>query len=173
MTEIKRCFLLGRKVMTNLDSILKSRDVTLPTKAHLVKDMAFSVAVYRCELDHREGWVPKNWCFQTVVLEKTLESPLDCKEIKPTNTKRNQPWTVPARTDAKAEAPILGPLNVKNWHTGKDPDAKKDWAKDEKEATEYETIGWHHRLNGHEFEQTLGGSEGQGTLVCCSSWGRK
>ena len=115
MTKIKRCFLLGRKVMTNLDSILKSRDITLPTKVHLVKDMTFSVVMYGCELDHREGWMPKNWCFQTVVLEKTLESPLDLKDIKPTNTKRNQPWIFTGRTDAEAEAPILWPPDAKSW----------------------------------------------------------
>ena len=173
MTEIKRCFLLGRKVTTNLDSILKSRDITLLTKVHLVKDMTFSVVMYRCELDDREGWMPKNWCFQTVVLEKTLESPLDCKEIKPTNTKRNQPWIFTGRTDAEAEAPILWPLDAKSWLTGKDPDVGKDWGKGKKEATEYEMVGWHHWLNGHEFEQTQGDGEGQGSLACCSPQGQK
>ena len=106
--EIQRCLLLGRKAMTNLDSTLKSRDITLPTKVHTVKAMVFPVVMYGCEKKGcKESWVPKNWCFQSVVLEKTLESPLDCKDIKPVNPKRNQSWIFIGRTDAKAEAPIL------------------------------------------------------------------
>ena len=116
-------------------------------------------------------WATRNWCFRTVVLEKTLESPLDCKEIKPVNPKRNQPWIFIGRTGA--EAPIFWPPDVKNWHTGKDPDAGEDWGQEEKGATENEMVGWHHWVNGHEFEQTLGVNEGQGSLVCCSSWGHK
>ena len=134
--EIKRCLLLGRKAMNNLDSILKSRDITLPTKIHLVKAMGM------WELDYKESWVPKNWCFWTVMLEKTLENPLDCKEIKPVNPKGNQSWIFISRTDA--EAPILWPPDVKNWLTGKDPGAGKDWRREEKEKTEDEMVGWHH-----------------------------
>jgi len=123
------------------------------------------------ELDHKEGWALKNWCFRTAMLEKTLESPLDSKEIKPVNPKGNQPWIVIGRTDA--EAPILWPPDVKSRLIGKDPDAEKDWSQEEKGTTEDEMVGWHHRLNGHEFEQTPGDSEGQESLVCYSPWGRK
>ena len=122
-------------------------------------------------LDHKEGWAPKNWCFRTVVLEKTLESPLDCKEIKPVHAKGNQPWIVIGRTEA--EAPILWPPDAKSWLIGKAPDAGKDWRLEEKGTTEGEMVGWPHRLNGHEFEQILGGCEGQGILACCSLWGGK
>ena len=109
--------------------------------------------IWMWELDHKEGWAPKNWCFWTVVLEKTLGSPLDCKEIKLINPNGNQPWILFGRTDAKAEAPILWPPDSKSWLTGKDPDAGKDWRQEEKGMTEDEMVGWHHRLNGHEFEQ--------------------
>ena len=124
------------------------------------------------ELGHKEGWVPKNWCLWTAVLEKTLESPLDCKEIKLVNLKGNQYWIFIGRADAEAEAPILWLHNAKSQLTGKDPDAGKDW-RQKKRLAEDETVGWHHRLSGHEFEQTLGDSEGQGSLVCCSPWGHK
>ena len=124
--EIKRCLLLQRKVMTNLDSILKSRDITLPTKVHLVKAMVFPVVMYGCELDYTETWAPKNWCFWTVVLEKTLESLLDCKEFKPVSPKGNQSWIFTGRTNAEGETSILWPPDVKNWLIGKDPDAGKD-----------------------------------------------
>ena len=122
------------------------------------------------ELNHKEGWVLKNWCFWTVVLEKTRESPLDSKEIKPVNPKGIQPWIFIGRTDAEAEAPILWPSDGKSWLIGKDPDTGKDWGQEEKGAAEDKTIGWPHRLNRHEFEQTLGGGEGQESLVCCSPW---
>ena len=125
--DIKRQLLLGRKVMINLYSILKSRDLTLPTKVHLVNAMVFPVVIYGCELDHKEDWVLKNWCFQIVVLEKTLESPLNCKEIKPVNSKGNQPWILIGRTDAQAEAPILWPPDANSWLIGKDLDVGKDW----------------------------------------------
>ena len=125
--EIKRHLLLGRKAMTNLDSILKSRDITLPTKVHLVKAFFFPVVTYGCELDHKESWAPKNWCFWTVVLEKTLKSPLDCKEIQTVHPKWNQTWIFIGRTDAEAEIPILCPPDVKNGLIWKDPDAGKDW----------------------------------------------
>ena len=128
--------------------------------------------VWMWELDHKEGRVLKNWCFQTVVLEKTFESPLDCQEIKPVNPKRNQPWIFIGRTDAEAEAPILWPPDVKSCLTGKDFNAGKDW-RQEKGTTEDETVGWHHQLNGHEFEQTLGDGEGQGSQACCNPWGRR
>ena len=110
------------------------------------------------ELDHKEDWTLKNWCFRIEVLEKTLGSPLDCKEIKPANSKGNQPWIFTGRTDA--EAPILWPPDLKSQFTGKDPDAGKDWGQEDKGATKDEMVGWHHRLNGHGFEQTLGNSEG-------------
>ena len=124
-------------------------------------------------VDHKEGWVPKNWCFRIVVLEKTLESPLDNKEIKPVNPKGNQPLGFIGRTDAKAEAPILWSPDAKSWLTGKDSDTGTDWGQKEKGAIEDEMVGWHHRLNGHEFEKTPGDSDGQGSLVCCSLWGHK
>ena len=148
-----RHLLLGRKVMTNLDSIFKSRDITLPTKVHLVKAICFSCGhVWMWELDYEESWVPKNWCFWTVVLGKMLESPLDCNVIKPINPKGNQPWIFIGRTDAEIETPILWPPVAKNWLTGKDPDAGKDRRQEEKGMTEDEMVGWHHQLNGHEFE---------------------
>ena len=121
--------------------------------------------VWMWDLDHKEGWVVKNWCLRTVVLEKTLESPLDCKEIKLVNPDGNQPWIFIGRTDAEAKAPILWPPDAKNQLIGKDPDDGKDWGQEEKRVTEDETVGWHHWLNGHEFEQTPGDSEGQGSLV--------
>ena len=115
----------------------------------------------------------KNWCFWTVVLEKTLESPLDCKEIQPVHLKGSQSWIFIGRTDAEAEAPILWPFDAKSQLIRKDSEAGKDWQQEEKGATEDEIVGWHHRLNGHEFVQTLGDSERQGSLACCSPWGRK
>ena len=121
------------------------------------------------ELNHKEGWGPKNWCFWTVVLEKTLKNPLDSKEIKPVHPKGHQPWLFIGRTDAEAKAPIFWPPDVKSWLTGKDPDDGKDWRQEEKGTTEDEMVGWHHRLNGHEFKQTPGDGEGQGGLACCSS----
>ena len=115
------------------------------------------------ELDYKEGWVPKNWCFWTVVLEKTLDSPLDCKKIKAVNPKGNKSWIFIGRTDAEVDAPILWPPDAKSWLIGKDPDAGKDWSQEEKGITEIELVGWHHRLIGHEFEQELGDGEGQGS----------
>ena len=129
--------------------------------------------VWMWELDHKQGWVLKNWCFWTVVLEKTLESPLDSMEIKLVNPKGNQPWVFIGRTDAEVEAPVLWPPDGKNCLIGKDPDAGKDWGQEEEEVTEDVMVGWHHWLNGHESEQTPGESEGQGILVCCSPWGHK
>ena len=142
--EIRR-LLLGRKVVTHLESILKNRDITLPTKVHLVKAMIFSSShVWMWELDHKESWALKNWCFWTVVLENILASPLDYKEIKPINPKGNQFWIFIGRTDAEAEAPILWPPDRKNWLIGKGPDAGKDWKREEKGMTEDEMVGWHH-----------------------------
>ena len=125
--EIKKCLLLRRKAMTNLDRILKSRDITLPTKVHLVQAMVFSSShVWMWELDYKENWAPKNWCFWTVVLEKTLESVLACKEIQPVHPKGNQSWIFIGRTDAEAEVPILWPPDVKSRLIRKDPDVGKD-----------------------------------------------
>ena len=142
---IKRPLLFGRKVTTNLDSILKSRDITLPTKVCLSQTYGFSSThVWMWELDYKESWAPKNGCFWTVVLEKTLERPLDCKEIQPVHPKGNQSWIFIWRTDAEAETPILWPPDRKNWLTGKDPDAGKDWRREDKGMTENEMVGWHH-----------------------------
>ena len=158
--EIKRHLILGRKAMTNLDSVLKSKGIT---KVCLVKAMVFPVVMYGCE-----SWtIKKAEHFRTVVLEKTLESLLDCKSITPVNPKGNQPWIFIGRTDAEAEAPVLWLPHVKSQLIGKDPDAGKDWRQEEKGTTEDEMIGWHHRLNGHEFEQPPGDSEGQESLACC------
>ena len=125
------------------------------------------------ELDCEESWVPKNWCFWTVVLEKTLESPLDCNEIQPVHSEGDQSWVFSGRTDAKAETPILWPPDAKSWLIGKDPDAGRDWGQEEKGTTEDEMAGWHHGLDGPEFEWTPGVGDGQGGLACCDSWGRK
>ena len=130
--------------------------------------------VWMWELGCEEGWALKNWCFWTVVLEKTLESLLDCKEIHPVHSKGDQSWVFIGRTDAEAETPILWPPHVKSWLTGKDPDAGRNWGQEEKGMTEDELAGWHHRLDGHEFEWTPGVGAGQGGgLACCDSWGRK
>ena len=160
--------------MTNLYSILKSRDITLLTKVRLVKAMVFPVIMYGCE-----SWTVKKaerWridAFENCGVEKTLESPLDCKEIQPVNPKGNQSWIFIGRTDAESQTPILWPLHVKSWLTGKDPGAGKDWRQEEKGTTEDERVGWHHQFDGHESEQALGDGEGQGSLACCSPWGCK
>ena len=143
--EIKRPFLLGRKAMANLDSILQSRDITLLTRGSISQSYGFSSShAWMWELDHKEGWTPKNWCFWSVMLEKTLESPLDCKEIKPLSPKGNQFWIFIGRTDAEAEAPILWPPDVKSQLIWKDRDAGKDWRQEEKGTIEAEMAGWHH-----------------------------
>ena len=165
--EIKRRLLLEREVMTNLDSILKSRG---PSS----QGYGFSSGhVWVWELDCEESWALTNWCFWTVVLEKTLESPLDCKEIQTVHSKGDQSWVFFGRNDAEAETPILWPSDVKNWLIWKAPDAGKDWGQEEKGTTEDEMVGWHHWHNGHGFGWTPGVGDGQGGLVCCSSWGRK
>ena len=145
-----------RKVMTNLDSVLKTKDITLSTKVRLVKAMVFPEVMYACEnWTIKKRWAPKNWCLWTVVLEKTLESPLGCKEIQPVHPKGDQSWVFIGRTDVEAETPILWPPDVKSWLTGKDPDAGNDWGQEEKGMTEDEMVGWHHWLSGHEFVSTL------------------
>ena len=125
------------------------------------------------ELDYKESWALKNWCFWTVVLEKTLESPLDCKEIQSVHPKGDQSWVFNGRTDVEAKTPILWPPDVKSWLTEKDTDAGKDWEQEEKGTTEDKIAGWHHRLDGREFGWTPGVGDRQGSLVCCGSWGHK
>ena len=149
--EIKRCLLLGRKAMTNLDSILKSLDIT--DKSLSSQSYSFSSGhVWMRELDYKESWALKDWCFWTVVLEKTLESPLDCMEIQPIHPKGDQSWVFIERTDVEAEAPIFWPPDANSWLIWKDHDAGKDWGQEEKGMTDDEMVGWHHWLNEHEFE---------------------
>ena len=125
------------------------------------------------ELDCKESWAPKNWCFWTVVLEKTLESPLDCKEIQPVYPKENQSWIFFGRTDAEAETPLLWPPDARNWLLWRDPDAGKDWRREEKRTTEDDMVWWHHQFNGRKFEWTPGVADGQGGVESCSPWDRK
>ena len=143
------------------------------TQVCMGKAVGFSVVRLGCELVPKEAWRPKNWCFQIVVLEKTLESPLDNKDIKPVNPKGKRPWIFTGRSDARTEAPVLWPPDVKSWLLGKRPDAGKDWRQEEKGSTEDEMVGWHHQLDGHEFEKTPGDTGGQRGLACCSSWGHE
>ena len=148
--KIERCLLYGRIAMTNLDSIKKQRHY-FADKGPSSQSYGFSSShIWMWELNHKEGWVPKNWCFWTVVLEKILESPLDCKEMQPVHPKEEQSWILIRSTDAEAEAPILWPPDVKNWFIRKDPDAGKDWRQEEKQTTEDEMVGRHHWLDGHE-----------------------
>ena len=171
--EIKRCLLLGRKVMTNLDSIQKQRHY-FANKGPSSQGYGFSSShVWIWELDCEESLAPKNWCFWTVVLERTLESALDCKEIQPVHPKGDQSWVFIGGTDAKAETPVLWPPHAKSWLIGKDSDAGRDWRQEEKGTTEDEMAGWHHWVNGRESEWTPGVGDGQGGLACCDSWGRK
>ena len=169
--EIRKWLLVGRKAITNLDSALKSKDITLPTEVCIVKAMVFPVVIYGCKSQTIKIAVSKNWCFLTVVLEKALESPLERKEIKPVNPKENQPWILTGRTNVEAEAPILWPTNANSQLIGKDPDAGKDWKRKEKRVTEDEMVGWHHWFNGHELGQTLRNGEEQGVLACYCPWG--
>ena len=170
--EIKRHLLLGRKAMTNIDNILKR--YYFANKVASSQSYGFSSShLWMWELDYKESWEPKNWSFCIVLLEKTLESPLDCKKIQPINPKGNQSWLFIGRTDIEAKTPILWPPDAKNYLTGKDIDAGKDWKWEEKRMTEDEIVGWHHRLNGHEFEQAPGVGDGQGSLTCCNPWGLK
>ena len=160
--------------MTNLDSILKSRDIILPTKVHLVKAMVFPVVMYGCE-----SWTVKKAerrridVFELRCWRRLLRAPWTTRRSKPVHSKGNQSWIFIGRTDAEAETPILWPPDAKNWLIWKDPDAGKDWSWEEKGTTEDEMVGWHHWLNGHEFEQVSGVGNGQGSLVCCSTWGHK
>ena len=158
--------------MTNLDSILKSGDITAVNGLSSQSYCFFSSHVWMWELYYKESWALKNRCFWTVVLEKSLKIPLDYK-IKPVNPKGNQSWISIRRTDAEAETPILWPSNTKKWLIGKDSDAGKDWRQEEKGTTEVEIVGWHHWLDGHEFEQAPGVGDEQGSLVCFSPWGHK
>ena len=172
--EVRRWLLLGRKAMTNLDSVLKIRDIILVTKVHKSRLYGLpSGHVWLWELDHKEIRAPKNSCFQTVVLEKTPESSLDSKEIKPINLKGNQPWMLIGRTDAEAEDQVFWSPDANSRLIGKVPDAGKDWGQEEMRVSEDEMAGWHHQCNGHELGQTLGDDEGQWGLACCSLWGRK
>ena len=158
-------------LQTNLDSILKSRDITLPTKVYISQSYSFSSSqVWMWELDHKEGWAPKNGCFWTVVLERTLQSLLDSK-IKPVHPKGNQSWIFIGRTDAGAAT--LWPPDAESRLTGKDSDAGRDWQQEEDKVTDDEVVGWPHWLTGHECEQIPGDSEGQGSPACYSSWGHK
>ena len=163
--------------MTNLESILKRRDYFANTGPSSRGYGFPSGHVWMWQLDCEESWAPKNWCFWTVVLEKTLESPLDSKEIQSVPPKEDQSWVFTGRTDAEAETPILWPPHAKSWLIGKDPDAgrdcQQDWGQEEKGMTEDEMAGWHHWLDGHEFGWTPGVGDGQGGLACCDSWGRK
>ena len=166
---IKRYLLLGRKVITNLDSILKNRDITLPAKVCLVKAMVFSIGhVQTWELDYKESWVLKNWCFWTVVLEKTLESPLDCKAIQPVHPKGDQSWILIGRTDVEAEAPILWPPDGKNC-------LKRPWCWERLKAGEGADRGWDVWMTSlTQWTWVWVNSRswwwGQGGLMCCDSW---
>ena len=170
--EIKRHLLFGKKAITYLDSILKSRDrYYLANKGPSCQGYGFSIShVWMWKLDYKETWALKYLCFWTVVLEKTLESPLDCKEIQPVHPKGDQSWVFIGRTDVEAEIPILWLSDVKNWLIWKDSDAGIDWRQEEKGMTEDEMVGWFHQLNGDEFEQILGVGDGLGGLECCCPW---
>ena len=162
-----------KKSVTNLDSMLKKQRPHFADKGPYSQNYGFSGShVWMWDLDQKEGWVLKNWCLRAVVLEKTFESPLDSKEIKPVNPKGNQSWVFIGRTDAEAEAPILWPPDAKGWQW-KRPWCWEKWGQEDKGTTEDEMVGWHHWLNGHGFEKTPGHSEGQGSLACCSLWDRK
>ena len=171
--EVKRRLLLGRKVMSNLESILKSRDITLPTKVCLAKAMVFPVVMYGCE-----SWTIKkaeHWRFDGFELwywRRLLRVPWTAR-LQPVHPKGDQSWMFIGRTDAEAETPILWLPDVKSWLIGKACDAGRDWGQEEKGTTENEMDGWHHQLNGHEFGWTLGVGDGQGGLACCDSWGCK
>ena len=160
--------------MTNVDSILKKQTHYFVNKCLSSQGYGFSCGhVWMWELDYRESWRLKNWCFWTVMFEKTLESPFACEEIQPVHPKGDQSWVFIGRTDVEAETPVLWPHDVKIWLIGKDPDAWKDWGQEEKGMTEDEMVGWLHRLNGNGFGWTPGVGDGQGGLTCCGSWGRK
>ena len=172
--EIKRHFAPWKKSNDQPRWHIKKQRRYFANKGLSSQSYGFSSShVWLWELDYKESGVPKNWCFWTVVLEKTLESPLHCKEIHPVNPKGNQSSIFIGRTDAEAETPILWPPDAKNWLIWKDPDAGKDWRGEEKGMTEDEMVGWHHWLNGHGFGWTPGVGDGQGGLACCSPWGHR
>ena len=174
VTAAMKLLLLGRKAITNLDSMFKNQRHYFTNKGPSSQSYGFSSShVWMWELGYKENWAPKNWRFWTVVLEKTLESSLDCKGIKPVSLEGNQSWIFIGRSDVEAEASLFWPPDVKNWLTGKTPDAGKDWRWKEKGTTEDEMVGWHNWLNGHEFEQALGVDDGQRSLGCLSPWGWK
>ena len=154
-----------KKNYTNLESILKSRGITFQQRSSSQSSGLSSGHVWMWDLDYKEGWAPENWCFSTVVLEKTLESPLDCKEIQPVHPKGNQSWIFIGRTDIEAETAILWPPDANNWLIGKDPDARQDWRQEDKGMTE---VWWHLLFNEHELEQALGVDVEPGSLVCCN-----
>ena len=172
--EIKRHLLLGRKATTNLDSILKSRDITLPTKVHLIKAMVFPVVMYGCEswiIKKAEHWRTdafELWCWR-----RLLRVPWTARRSNQSILKGDQSWVFIGGTDVEAETPILWPPDVESWLIWKDPDGGKDWGQEEKGTTEGEMVGWHHWLIGHGYGWTLGVSDGQGGLACYSSWGCK
>ena len=171
--EIKRHLFLGRKAMTNLDSILKRRAITWPTKVCKVTAVVFPIVMYGCESwTIKKGWMPKKWCLWTVVLEKTLERTLGSKEIKPVNSKGNQPWILIGRTDSEAKAPILWPPDVKSRLTGKDPDTGKDWGQ-EKGVVEDKMVGWHPQPQWSWVWANSGRWWRAGSLLCCSPWGHR
>ena len=152
--------------MTNIDSVLKSRDMILPTKVCLVRLCFSSIHVWMWELDYKESWVQKNWCLWTVMLEKTLESPMEFKQIKLVNLNGNQPWVFTANSEAEAENSIFWPPDAKSWLIGKDPDAGKDWRQKEEGAAEDEMVRYLHQVNGQESDHTLGDNEGQSCSPC-------
>ena len=172
-TKLKDSCSLEEKLWQSRQHIKKQRHYFAKKRSSSQDDGFSSSHVWVWELDYEERWVLKNWRFWTVVLEKTLESPLDCKEIQPVHPKENHSWIFTGRTYVEAETPILQPSDVKRWLIWKDPDAGKDWRQEEKGTTKDEMTGWHHWLNGHEFEVTPGVGDGQGGLACCSLWGRR
>ena len=168
--KLKDTYSLEGKLWPTWQHIQKQR-YYFANKCPLSQSYGFSSGhVWMWELDYKESWALKNWCFRTVVLEKTLESPLDCKKIQPVHPKGDQSWVFIGRTDVAAETPILWLPAVKSWLIGKDPDAEKDWRREENGMTEDKMVGWHHGLNGHESEWTPGVGDGQGGLACCSPW---
>ena len=167
--EIKRCS--WKKSYDQPRQLIQKQRHYFATKRPPSQGYGFSSShVWMWELDYKESWAPKNWCFWSVVLEKTLESPLDCKEIQPVNPKGNHSWIFIGRTDAAAETPILRPPDAKNWIIRKDPDTGKDWRQEEKRTTEEGMVGWHHQFDGHEFEQAPGVGDGQGGRANCCPW---
>ena len=165
---------IGSTKLWFVPMFLKDRYMFYGQRNYSCQGYGFSSGhVWMWELDYKESWALKNWCFWTMVLEKTLESTLDCKEIQPVQPKVDQSWVFTGRTDIEAETPVPWPPDVKSWLIGKDPDAGKDWGQEEKGMTEDEMVGWHHWLNGHGFEWTPGVGEGQGGLLGCGLWGLK